>query len=256
MKTVLLLTGLFVAHFVFAQGVARFERIAVARNKTVSLVFPYSIQSVDRGSEQVLVQKSADNILKVKAAVDSFPESSITIITADGKLFSLLVSFDENPVKLHYFFGDSSSVKAIHPLEKLCDKVLKQRSTAHSSKYSSGKMSIEWQGWFISGNKLFCKLKFTNRSSIGYDIEQFHLYLRDNLVAKRTASQEIEQKPLHVFSDSGTIKARASRIMIIALEKFTIPDDKHFAVEILERNGGRHLYLRSYNRQLMQAKEL
>lgn len=238
-----------------AQKFAQWEVIGIARNKTVSLVFPYAIQTIDRGSDAVLVQKATDNILKVKAGIDSFPESSLTVITTDGKLYSLIVSFREHPLQLQYYFGDSSSTHVDHPLDRKCRELLRMRSNGPTVKYSSGNVSVDLLGWFVSGNALYCKLKFANRSAIGYDADQFHLYMRDNVVAKRTASQEIEQYPLYIYGDTGTLKAHSTRLWIVVLEKFTIPDDRHFAMELLEKNGGRHLYLRSYQRQLMRARE-
>jgi hypothetical protein len=121
--------------------------------------------------------------------------------------------------------------------------------------YSSGKVSLQMFGWYVHDQFMFCKLKIENRSQIGYDIEQLRFYLRDNNTIRRTASQEINQQPLLVSGDTLAIKGRSARVWIIALNKFTIPDDKHFEVEVLEKNGGRHLYLRVYNRQLMLAKE-
>jgi conjugative transposon TraN protein len=231
------------------------DKIALSKYKTVSLVFPSPIVNVDRGTEQVFIQRSAENILKVKAAADSFPESNLTVITADGKLYPLIVQYDADPVRLAWYFGDTGSTKAIHPLSAICEKVLKLKYGPPAMKFSSGKVSLQMARWFISGDKLYCKLKFSNRSRIGYDVEQFQLYIRDNVVARRTASQEIIQQPVYVHGDTGTIKAGSSRIWIIVLNKFTIPDDKHFAIEVLEKNGGRHLYLRSFEKQLMNAKE-
>jgi len=108
----------------------------------------------------------------------------------------------------------------------------------------------------FKGGVMFCKLKIENRSQIGYDIEQLRFYIRDNSTIRRMASQEIIQQPLFVNGDTATIKGKSARVWVIALNKFTIPDDKHFEVEMLEKNGGRHLYVKIYNRQLMLAKEL
>jgi len=54
--------------------------------KTTNIIFPYSIVSVDIGSRDVLAQKAkgVENILQIKAARDSFPQTNISIITADG----------------------------------------------------------------------------------------------------------------------------------------------------------------------------
>lgn len=239
-----------------AQSGVSLEKIALTTTKTVSLVFPTQVLSIDRGSDQVLVQKTSEHIVKVKALIDSFPESNLTVLTADGKLYSFILIYVHAPATLVWYLGDSRSAKTVHPLQQLCDQVKKMKSPLPGIKYSAGKVSLDWMGWFIRDSILFCKLKFTNRSSIGYDIDQFQLYIRDNRISRRTAAQELLQAPIFVSGDSETIKANSSKIWIIALKKFTIPDDKHFAVEVLEKNGGRHLYLRSSNRQLMSAKLL
>ncbi len=121
--------------------------------------------------------------------------------------------------------------------------------------YAAAKMKLSMLGWYVRGSQLYCKLKIENRSQIGYDIEQLRFYIRDNNAVKRTASQEIILRPAHLQGDTGTIKGHSGRMWVLVLEKFTVPDEKHFAVEILERNGGRHLYLKAYNRQVMLAKE-
>jgi len=232
------------------------ERIAVATTKTVSLIFPAHVQSIDRGSDHFIVQKAAANIVKVKAVKDSFPETNLTIITTDGKLYSLILEFSTSPQRLIWHFGDSLSVKTEHPFKAMIDQVKKTKSGIAGLKYSSGQVSLQWLGWFIQEDKLFCKIKLTNRSSIGFDIDQFQFYIRDNQISKRTATQELLQQPHFISGDTGTIKARGARVHVIVLDKFTIPDEKHFAIEVLERNGGRHLYLKIHNRQLMSAKIL
>lgn len=230
-------------------------KIEVGFNKTTSLIFPSAIVSIDRGSNEIMVQKSAENILKVKSAADSLKETNLTVVTSDGKLYSFLVTYNADPLRLSIYLGDKATVKTENKLSGVCVKVLKLRNNIAGLQYSSGKMSCKLLGWYVREGELFCKLRIENRSQIGYDIDQLHFYVRDNNAVKRTASQEIIRRPLHLEGDTGTIKGKSARIWIVAMEKFTIPDDKHFAVEILEKNGGRHLYLKSYNRQLMLAKE-
>ncbi len=57
--------------------------LAISFYKTTSLIFPYAIKSVDRGSKDVLVQKAkgVENILQVKAAKPNFKETNLTVIT-------------------------------------------------------------------------------------------------------------------------------------------------------------------------------
>jgi conjugative transposon TraN protein len=255
MKSILII--LFVSVFLngYTQIYTAAIRIEVSFNKTTSLIFPSTIVSIDRGSNEIMVQKSAENILKIKATADSLKETNLTIVTADGKLYSFLVNYDANPQHLSIHLGNNLTVKTENKLSGVCATVLKLKSNLAGLQFASGKMSLKMLGWYVRGAQLFCKLKIENRSQIGYDIDQLHFYIRDNYTSKRTASQEIIQRPVYLEGDTGTIRGRSARVWVVALEKFTIPDDKHFAVEILEKNGGRHLYLKTFNRQVILAKE-
>ncbi|NCI51298.1 conjugative transposon protein TraN [Sediminibacterium roseum] len=230
-------------------------RIEVAVQKTTSVVFGSAIVSIDRGSTSIIVQKSTENILKVKAAADSLVETNLTVVTAAGKLYSILVRYNSNPANLSVYVDHEATVPAKHVLAPVCEDVLKQKANLVGLTFTASKMSLRLLGWYVRGANMFCKLKIENRSQIGYDIDQLHFYIRDNSVVKRTALQEIILRSTHLEGDTITIAAHSSRVWIVALDKFTVPDDKHFAIEILERNGGRHLYLKSYNRQVMLAKE-
>lgn len=219
-------------------------------------MFPANIVSTDRGSDQVLVQKGADNILKVKSATDSCRETNLTVVTTDGKIYSFVVRYAEHPAHLTIHLGMDATVKTVNKLEPLCNKVMKMKPNIMGLQYSTGKVSMQMCGWYVHGQIMFCKIKVENRSQIGYDIEQLRFYIRDNNTLRRTASQEIIQQPLLVSGDTAVIKGKSARVWVIALNKFTIPDEKHFEVEVLEKNGGRHLFLKVNNRQLMLAKEL
>lgn len=238
----------------FGQVFTEAIKIEICANKTVSLVFPANIISVDRGSDQVLTQKATDNILKVKAASDSCRETNLTVVTADHKIYSFIIVYAEHPAHLTIHLGNKEMVKTVNHLDTVCNKVLRLRPNLTGLKFSAGKVSLQLIGWYISGSTMFCKLKMENRSQIGYDIDELRFYIRDKNTLRRTASQEILQQPLYISGDTSTIPGRSSRFWIIVLNKFTIPDEKLFEVEVLERNGGRNLLIKLYNRQLMVAK--
>lgn len=239
----------------WAQLSGEMMKIEVSTNKTTNLVFPSAIVSVDRGNEQVIVQRAGENILRVKAIVSGIKETNLTVTTADQKLYSFLVSYSDNPGRLTLFFGPDKSVRMESKWKKFCDTVQAMKANIAGARYAAGHVSLQLIGWYVHGAQMYCKLKIENRSQIGYDIDQVRWYLRDNSAVKRTASQEMVVQPVFVYGDTGVIKSHSSRIWIVAVEKFTIPDEKHFAIEILEKNGGRHLYLKSNNRQVMLAKE-
>jgi hypothetical protein len=76
---------------------------------------------------------------------------------------------------------------------------------------------------------------------INYDIDQFRFFIRDRKKPKRTASQEIEIQPLYATSISSVIPYQSAIMKVYALEKFTIPENKYLTLQMIEKNGGRHL---------------
>src|SRR4051812_22052329 len=85
--------------------------LEISVNKTSNLVFPYAIKSVDRGSPNILAQKAGnvDTVLQVKAARQDFPETNLTVITTDGRLYSFLVRYSGAPDHLNYHFQSVSN---------------------------------------------------------------------------------------------------------------------------------------------------
>ena len=66
------------------------DSLTIVYSKTTNIVFPYAIKSVDRGSQDILVQKAKglENMLMIKAAQKGFSQTNLTVVTADGKLYS------------------------------------------------------------------------------------------------------------------------------------------------------------------------
>lgn len=75
----------------------------------------------------------------------------------------------------------------------------------------------------------------------------------DQRKAKRTASQELEVSPVFIFNSLDKIAAQKEGTAVFAVPKFTIPDSKILAVQLMEKNGGRHLEIEIKNRHLMNA---
>ena len=67
-------------------------------NKTTTLIFPYSIKRVNIGSRDVAgqIMPEADSIIQLKAARKDFSETSLTVVTAEGKFYSFLLSYEQD----------------------------------------------------------------------------------------------------------------------------------------------------------------
>lgn len=236
--------------------------------KTTNLIFPYAIKSVDRGSKDILVQKAKDveNILQVKAGKLGFDQTNLTVITADGKLYSYILNyadsvsilnlqFDNTPVRSQNAFFENITINEAQIKADL-DTVANDTETMRGGIDRSFGMSLKLKGLYIRGDVLYLRLLLRNRTNINYDIDQLRFYIRDEKKVKRTASQELEITPLEVKGDTATITGQSEYVFVYALPKFTIPDKKFLAIELLEKAGGRHLNIRVRNRTLIKARLL
>lgn len=236
--------------------------------KTTNLVFPYAIKSVDRGSRDILAQKAkgVENILQVKAGKLGFDQTNLTVITADGKLYSYILNYTDTPSVLNIRFANTtathqeaffSDIRINEAQVKAdADTVATAKETIDGIKDKSFGMKMRLSGLYIKGDVLFCRINVQNRSNINYGIDQLRYYIRDRKKSKRTATQELEVIPLYVTGDTSVIAGQTEKVFVYALPKFTIPDKKYLAIEVMEKSGGRHLKIQVYNKTIVRAKLL
>ncbi|MBJ2126633.1 conjugative transposon protein TraN [Flavobacterium sp. IB48] len=231
----------------------QYKNLQVGFSKTTSIIFPYTIKSIDKGSAEVLVQKAkgVENILLVKAAKQHFFQTNLTVITSDGKLYVFVLNYDDSCPDLNFKAENAvaASRNVLFSLENENQKRIEQCALAAYSKKkkisglkkSKYQIRLEVNGIFIQQDVLYLRIVFENKSKINYDIDQLRFFIRDQKKSKRTASQEIELQPLYATSSSSVIPYKSEIIKVYALEKFTIPENKYLTLQMIEKNGGRHL---------------
>lgn len=239
-------------------------RIEVSSNKTSNIIFPFAIISVDRGSKDVLAQKAkgAENILQVKTAKESIAETNLSVVTADGKLTSFIVNYVKEPAVLNISLLNpykSNSIflspEALNEAEvkRYADYALYARERSTGMRDFKNSIGFELTGIFIHDDIMYMRIKLQNRSNISYDIDQIRFLIRDQKKSMRTASQEVEIMPVYVHNDVQKINAEAIEIMVVAVPKFTIPDKKYLTIQLMERNGGRHMEIQLKNKKIVSA---
>jgi conjugative transposon TraN protein len=237
-------------------------------NKTTSIVFPNVIKSVDRGSRDVMAQKAkgVENVLQLKAAREGFPETNLTVITADGVIHQFTITYAKEPGHLVLTLpgGGERDLETIPlifetdmteaDMENHSKRLATEKRSIHLIKQSSNKVRLSLNGIFIKENVIFYHFRLMNHSNIKYDVDYLRFYIRDKTKVKRTASQEVEMKPVFVHGNDQAIKGHTTEDVVYALEKFTIPDAKRLVIEMYERNGGRHLKLFIKNKTIVNAR--
>ncbi len=235
-------------------SLAQSPSLSITTDKTTSLIFPFPIIHVDRGTKDVLVEqvKEAGNILLVKAAFANFSETNLSVITSDGSVYSFPVGYEKNPLTWVYALPPQNSVTP----ERYADGILDNPQTMHGIRYRKWDMLAKVSGIYIHENTIYYQLQLINQSAIDYDIDLLRFYIRDKRKAKRTAIQENEMKPLYIAGNTKLVKANTTSTLVVALEKFTIPDAKFLSIEVMEKNGGRHLLLKIHNNKIIRAISL
>lgn len=238
------------------------NNLQLSYSKTTSIVFPYSIKSVDRGSQDVLVQKAkgVENILLLKAGKKNFTQTNLTVVTADGKLYGFVLNFDDLCPTLKFAAGSKSSddKEVLFSSENENQKEIEQYSLLALSKkkkvtgIKTNRFSIELQvtGIFIHQDVMYFRVLLGNNSRINYEIDQLRFFIRDQKKSKRTASQEIEITPFFTTSNISKIPDHSEVLLVFAIPKFTIPEKKYFTLQLNEKNGGRHIELNIKNSDL------
>jgi len=248
-------------------------RMTVGFQKTTHLIFPYAVNYVDLGNGGIIADKArgAENIVKVKAAQQGFPETNMTVVTTDGRLYSFIVNYEANPRVLSYNLAstDVTTSSAVVPLAHLSNMgvtqsdleeysrlVLEKRKGPHVQEQKDN-ITLALQGMYTQDDVFFFPLHLANSSNIGYDVDFIKFYIRDKKVAKRTAIQESEVTPVFVYNaNKTTIPGPGNIDQVYALRKFTIPDDKNLVVEMFEKGGGRQLSFVVTNSDILKARKL
>lgn len=232
-------------------AMAQTSSLTITTNKTTSLIFPFPITFVDRGTKDVLVQqvKEAENILLVKAASQKFAETNLSVGTEDGSVYTFRVDYEKNPPTWLWHIPAQNEM----PLSSYANAILDNTRTVHGVHDHSWDMLARVIGIYIKGKVIYYQLRLENQSSVDYDVDFIRFYIRDKKKNKRTAIQENELKPLYVSGNTSLVKANSSNVIVVALEKFTIPDPKYLAIRIMEKNGGRHLMMKLNNKDILKA---
>lgn len=250
----------------FSQAIVHAQPIEIAFNKTSSIVFATNITAVDRGSRDVLARKpkGINNVLQLKAGRTNFKETNLTVITADGKLHHFFIRYSDHPLSHTleapqsglanipaHFESEMTQTEMISYAERIASATSK--ALKRNVKFD---MNLSLAGIYIRDNVMFYHLRLANRSNINYHPDPIRFYIKDKRRPTRTASQELTLEPIFIYGDQNLIKGMSRVDLIYAINKFTIPDKKNLHIEVLEKNGGRHLNLRVNNKMVVKASTI
>ena len=258
------------SYLIVGKEYQRPPRISVSDSQQTHLIFPEKIIYVDYGTTDVEVVKASgvDNIVAVRAAGNFTHSTNISVVTASEKFYTFDLSYSSQPSHVS-FVVDPGANAASRRVALLDNKELNSvqrenlRKEINSRIQSLPKLYKDYAGMrftitniFIDKDILFFKFRLTNYSNIDYVPDFVRFYIQDAKKRKKTAIQQIDQKPLFFFDLPERIPAHDSKTFTVALNKFTIPDKKVLIIEVQELGGGRHFKYKLKNAPSISAEIL
>lgn len=236
------------------------DYIQVNTTKLTHLMFPHEIKYIDYGNNEALSVNKAEatkNILRIQGLAANFPPTSLSVVTTDNKYYAYNIGYSETIASHTYKIGKSDAALFEKPnserLADICSIVDKKPSSLFNIGLNKMKMSIIIKGLYIKNNILYMQCELENSSSINYNIDFIKYTIKDKKQRKNTSVQEDEMQPLYTYNVPTIIKGKDQQNFVIALPKFTIPDQKVFLVSIFEKDGGRHLEFTINNSSIISA---
>ncbi len=235
----------------------------VTTHQTTALVFPHPVVTADRGSHVILIQKAkgAEHVLLLKAAKTNFVNTNLTVVTKDGNVFSFVVSYHPQPDTL-LFDLRAPAFKSRHPvptplqiqenLERIYNTTDKHLRKV-TRKYE---LTFALEDIYTQDAYLYFAFRLKNESTLDYYCNAFTLLIKDKKQRRRTARQAIALPIIDSYDRPDMVKGKTDQRFLVAVPLFTIPDKKKLVVQLMEKNGGRHISLTLRNASLLRARLL
>jgi conjugative transposon TraN protein len=204
---------------------------------------------VDRGSQSILAQQVKEVPTILLKATQIVLAKQILGGHRRRSIYAFDVCYEGKPgVLVHYFPINNKATTAMY-----ANGILDNQRVTKGIEDHKWKTDAAITGIYIKSDVMFYQVSISNNSPVDYTIDLIRFYIRDKKKTKRTAVQETELKPVYIVGNTKLVKANSNAVLVFAVEKFTVPDAKYMAVQINEKNGGRHFTMRIKNRKIMKA---
>ena len=248
------------------------DTLYINERSQMHLIAPDKIVYVDFGDTCIQVRKAenTENIVRMIAKANTlkgFPrQTNVSMATADGKFYTYNVDYMQEPQIFVYEIGEqpqkapnvilTDNIIPAGERDRVIDKVYKARRGIYNMGIKRNKIIFSVNNIHIYDNLLLFTFELENKTRVPYDIDYIRYYIVDKKTVKLTASQEVDQTPLFAEHYSPRIKGRNTVKYVIAFNKFTIPDDKYFRIEINEKGGGRHIVFDLENKDVVNVTDI
>jgi conjugative transposon TraN protein len=219
--------------------------ISVTFKKTTNVIFPYRIEKADVGSSDVIGHKDQilDNVLFLKASRKDFAPTNLSVYTPDGKFYSFIIHYKEDPDTLNLSFIPDQKIPSTIVDSFMSAKldsdgiyILSQPSFIHR-KIKTEEMKAILNGIYLMDDLLWFRFIIKNHSEIAYKPAFIQFSIRDKKLGKRTAVQE--SALAYSWCAAKPVLGNNRETFVFAFPAFTISNQKKLVFQMEEKNGER-----------------
>lgn len=233
----------------------------VANNgNTTEIFLPNDIVYCRQGNEEVFGIEYYNNMVKVNTTFDKFIPSNLFVVDKDLNTYEITI-INDHAITYSYTFDDGRSYVA-HidansiEMERLISKLHIKKRNIYSLGVIKNKFEMSLANLYVHGDFMFFVFDIKNFSNIDYDIDFVKCFIRDQKKMKNAIQQEVQHDPVQQKDFTKRIFGKSSNRFVLAFNKFTIPDEKVFEIEMFEKGGGRHMKLPILNEYILSAQLL
>lgn len=224
----------------------------VSKDKTTALFFKSAVKIVGTIPSGYDILQKEDGLITIKAAKNDFVPGHLNIQEiSTTKVIQVPVEYSYGRAGRRIEIGKNAPPIAIVTKAPAYDysaivKVLvtgKRKDVVDHEKTGGVKAWIDKLS--LSGNAIFFRLEIRNKSNLPFDVDFIRFYIRDLKTVARMATHEQEIVPVYTsISRKTTIVKNQEIAEVFAFHRFSLADDQALNVELYERNGNRHLFLK------------
>lgn len=241
--------------------------------KNVALFFPEPIRQGITGSENFIFNYNRDKEQHL-GLLQATPgdDSNLLVISANGSVFSYIVSYSETLDNLNYFISESGSIgkedgnfgienfeefesiSTIKPekvlsqkasyYQNFCSYLLQSKQRLGNIKKRNEGVSLSVRNIVFNGEELYFVLKLENDSPIDYELSFLSIAVETRQKGKKKSMQKLIQEPVYKYMVPDLVAKGASTEFVYVLPKFSIGGDKVVVIDLKEENGERDIKLK------------
>ena len=265
-KYISILTLIILSASMNAQTTNILDTIYANDTKNVALFFPEPIRQGITGSENFVFTYNREKeqyfgLLQAKQG----KESNLLVINRSGSIFSYIVRYKAQLLKLNYFIPMTSSIGNEKPIvtdsilaetseesidnntyyyQKFCSYILDKRQYLGRYTRRNDGVILRVENIVFDKDELYFVIQIRNNSTLDYDLNFLNLSIETRQKGKKKSLQRLYKEPIFKYHLPSKIVVNETIRFIYVMPKFSLSNDRMVILELNEKDGERNIKMK------------